>query len=125
MNRSVKGEQHAECKEGRKQPGSVTECCICVRACVCVCVCVCVLRQWSSRQYAKPEGWSRVTKSLGSQTEESGSMWWAVETRCKPLASEEQSQAKFWKVSSGVCVGGETGGEERSGGAGGSWGGLA
>ena len=52
-------------------------------------------------------------------------MWWAVETHCKPLASEEQSQAKFWKVSSGVYVGGETGGKERIGGvAAGSWGSL-
>lgn len=51
-------------------------------------------------------------------------MWWAVETCCKPLASKEQSPAKFWKVSSGVCVGGEAGGEERTGGTGGSRGAL-
>ena len=75
-----------------------------------------------SRRRTRPEGWSHVTKSLGSQTEESGSVWWAVETRCKPLASKEQGRAKFWKVSSGVCVGGEAGGEERTGGAGGAGG---
>ena len=75
-----------------------------------------------SRRRAGPEGWPHVAKRLGGQTGESGSVWWAVETRCKPLASKEQSRAKFCKVSSGVCVAGEAGGEERTGGAGGAGG---